>query len=357
MEDWARHGESRTFEQPAFRFDSGETMDLRLHCRTLGALAPSGGNAVLMLHGTTGSGAQFLRPEMADALFGPGQPLDAAEHFIILPDAIGHGLSSKPSDGLGVGFPRYGYGDIVRAQHALVTAHLGLSRLRLVLGTSMGGMQTWMWGEEHPDMMDALMPIASLPERLGGRNLLMRRIMLAMVRADPGYRADPARNTKPAALGAAFNLFRLLVDSPARLAEVIGDADAADERVRTVAAEALQTEDANDVIRELEASWDYDPGPRLGRIAAPLLAVNFADDEINPQELGVLDRAIAQVPRGTAVTIPAGPSSRGHQTLQVAELWAPLVRELLQRAGAASSVARPEREAAPAALSRPTEGS
>lgn len=322
MPDWTQRAVSRTFDVPGFRFDSGERTDLRLHCRTLGDMAPQGGNAVLMLHGTVGGGKQFLQPDTADALFGPGQPLDVAKYCILLPDAIGHGLSSKPSDRLGTAFPRYGYGDMVRAQHLLVVEHLGLDRLRLVLGTSMGGMHTWMWGQAYPALMDALMPIASLPERVTGRNLLMRRIMLAMLRPDDG-------GFGRAGLGPAWNLFKLLVDSPARLAGQVDDIASADEHVRDVAAEAMETEDVNNVIWEFEASRDYDPAPTLGRITAPLLAVNFADDEINPPALGVLARAITKVPRGRAVTIPAGPESRGHQTLQVARLWAHCVAELM----------------------------
>ncbi len=321
MPDWTQRAVARIFDVPGFRFDSGERTDLRLHYRTLGELAPNGGNAVLMLHGTVGSGKQFLQPDTADALFGRGQPLDIARYCIVLPDAIGHGLSSKPSDGLGTAFPQYGYGDMVRAQH-LVFEHLGLERLRLVLGTSMGGMHTWMWGQAYPALMDALMPIASLPERVTGRNLLMRRIMLAQLR--PG-----GEGSRRAGLGPAWNLFKLLADSPARLAEQFEDIAAADAHVRDVAAEAMDAEDVNDVIWEFDASRDYDPAPGLGRIAAPLLAVNFADDEINPAALGVLARAITKVPRGRAVTLPAGSETRGHQTLQVARLWAHCVAELL----------------------------
>ncbi len=332
MSDWTQRADGRTFDVPGFPFDCGERTDLRLHCRTLGEMAPHGGNAVLMLHGTVGSGKQFLQADTADALFGPGQPLDIAKYCIVLPDAIGHGLSSKPSDRLGTAFPRYGYGDMVRAQHLLVVEHLGLDRLRLVLGTSMGGMHTWMWGQAYPALMDALMPIASLPERVTGRNLLMRRIMLALLRPDGGVSGR-------AGLGPAWNLFKLLVDSPARLAEQFGDIADADAHIRDVAAEAMKSEDVNDVIWEFEASRDYDPAPGLGRIAAPLLAVNFADDDINPAALGGLARAIAKVPRGRAVTLPAGPESRGHQTLQIARLWAHCVTELLDATALADAAA------------------
>ncbi len=330
MPDWTHRAVTRTFDVPGFRFDSGERTDLRLHCRMLGDLAPNGGNAVLMLHGTVGNGKQFLQPDTADALFGRGQPLDITKYCIVLPDAIGHGLSSKPSDGLGTAFPRYGYGDMVRAQH-LVVQHLGLERLRLVLGTSMGGMHTWMWGQAHPALMDALMPVASLPERVTGRNLLMRRIMLALLRPDGGGFGH-------AGLGPSWNLFKLLVDSPARLAEQFDDIAATDAHVRGIAAKAMEAEDVDDVIWEFEASRDYDPAPGLGRITAPLLAVNFADDEINPAALGGLARAITKVSRGRAVTLPAGPETRGHQTLQVARLWAHCVAELLDATAQADAV-------------------
>jgi len=323
--------QSESFNVPAFEFDSGERLTVRLHCQTLGTRAPSNSNAVLMLHGTTGSGKQFLQPETANALFGRGQPLDLDQYFVVLPDAIGHGSSSRPSDGPGTDFPKYTYGDIVRAQHQLVTEHLGLSHLRLVLGTSMGGMQTWMWGESYPDMMDALMPIASLPERVTGRNLLMRRIMLELIGSDPDYRQGPSKSSKPPSLGMAWNLFKLLVDSPTRMAGELTEAAAVDKYIRELAAEALSAEDANDVIWEFEASRDYDPGPALDRIQAPLLAVNFEDDEINPVRLGVLSRMIEKVRHGRAVTLQPGALSRGHQTLAIAEVWSECLRELLEQ--------------------------
>ncbi|AME27342.1 alpha/beta fold hydrolase [Burkholderia sp. PAMC 26561] len=330
MNEWIHRAVAQTFDVDGFQFDSGKCMNVRLYCRTLGSRAPSGDNVVLMLHGTSGSGVQFLQSETADALFGPSQPLDLATHFVILPDAIGHGHSSKPSDGLGARFPKYTYGDLVRAQHVLVTQYLGVNRLRLVLGTSMGGMQTWMWGQAYPNMMSALMPIASLPEKLTGRNLLMRRIMLSMIRPDTA--------AGHAELGAAWNLFALLVDSPVRLAQQFDNVAAADEHIRTVAATAINTQDVNDMIWEFDASWDYDPASQLGKITAPLLAVNFADDELNPPTLGVLERAILNVPSGRAVTIEPGPGSRGHQNLRDGRLWAPFVAELMRISACAGRV-------------------
>ena len=330
MADWIKTARAAEFTVPGFKFADGGEMDLRLHYRTLGVLAPDRGNAVLMLHGTTGGSKQFLRPSMADFLFAADRPLDASKYFIVFPDAIGHGGSSKPSDGLEAAFPRYSYGDIVEAQHRLVTEELGLQRLRLVLGTSMGGMQTWMWGERYPGMMDALMPIASLPEPVDGRNLLWRRLLIKIIQLGEHERSDGSTQ-QPPSLGLAWNLFELMVDSPARLTTAFAGPGDADDRIQSVADEALKTEKANDVIWEFDASRDYDLSAGLDLIQAPLLAVNFADDELNPVELGGLERAIAQVKYGYAVTLPAGPKSCGHQTLRMAEIWQDYVRQLLQR--------------------------
>jgi homoserine O-acetyltransferase/O-succinyltransferase len=214
--DWLKTARAATYTVPGFKFADGGTLDLRLHYRTLGVLAPNRRNAVLMLHGTTGASRQFLQPSTADFLFAVGQPLDIGRYFIIMPDAIGHGGSSKPSDGLETAFPRYCYADIVGVQHRLVTEGLGLERLRLILGTSMGGMQTWMWGERYPDMMDALLPIASLPERVGGRNLLWRRLLIKVIQLGEDERRG-ASTQQPSSLGLAWNLFELMVDSPAHL--------------------------------------------------------------------------------------------------------------------------------------------
>jgi len=325
--DWQPEPTEGVFVAETFVFSGGERMDLRLAYRTLGTLAPDRGNAVLLLHGTTGSGRQFLEPGFAGAMFGPGGPLDACSHFVILPDAIGHGASSKPSDGLEGSFPRYGYADMVAAQHRLVTEGLGLQRLRLVMGTSMGGMQTWMWGGRYPDMMDALMPVASLPERVTGRNLLWRRLLLQLARFD-----EPGRhNAPPRGLGLAWVLFQMMAASPARLAEQLGSPEQADAYIQSVAGEALARENLFDVIWEFEASRDYDPAEDLRRIQAPLLAVNFADDAVNPAELGVMDRIITQVKDGHAVLLPASDLSKGHQTLSEPALWTEHVWDLLRR--------------------------
>jgi homoserine O-acetyltransferase/O-succinyltransferase len=317
-----------------FQFASGDVLpELKLHYRTLGAPAYDGDgdvqNAVLMLHGTTGSSQQFTAPETANFLFQPGQPLDADKYFVILPDAIGHGASSKPSDGLRVRFPRYTYHDLVKAQYLLVTECLKVKRLRLILGTSMGGMQTWLWGEKHPDMMQALMPIACFPERVKGRNLLWRRMLIDTIRQDPGYKNGNYAD-QPANLGIAWSLFNLMVDSPLHLQEAFADASAADANVVQTRLAALKTQDANDVIYEFDASYDYDPYSDLGKIKAPLLVVNFADDGLNAAELGIAERAVKNMKRGKAVLVPIGPKNRGHQTLRIAEVWNGYVSQILQ---------------------------
>jgi homoserine O-acetyltransferase/O-succinyltransferase len=322
------------FHVKDFRFASGEILpELKLHCRTLGIPTRDRDgnvrNAVLMLHGTSGSGQQFTAPETANFLFQPGQPLDAEKYFLILPDAIGHGASSKPSDGLGARFPRYSYYDLIRAQHLLVTECLKVKRLRLIVGTSMGGMQTWLWGEKFPDAMQALMPIACFPERVKGRNLLWRRMLIDIIREDPGYK-DGNYTEQPANLGIAWGLFNLMVDSPLHLQEAFANAQAADAKVVQNRLEALKAQDANDTIYEFDASYDYDPYPDLARIKAPLLVVNFADDGLNAAELGVAEKAVTNMKRAKAVLIPTGPKSRGHQTLRIAEVWNRYVAQILQ---------------------------
>jgi homoserine O-acetyltransferase len=314
-----------------FEFASKERMsELKIGYRIVGTPKQENGstiNAVLMLHGTTGSGKQFTQPSTSDFLFGKGQPLDVEKYFIILPDAIGHGASSKPSDGLRSSFPRYCYGDIVKAQYQLVSEELAISRLLLIIGTSMGGMQAWMWASQFPEMMRAAIPIASLPEKVSGRNLLWRRILIDMIRSDPGY-SDGHYTSQPAALADAWELFNLMVDSPAHLKDAFDGPESADRYIKDLKASALQAEDANDVMWEFDASRDYDPSPE--KVVAPLLAINFADDEINPEKLGVLQSTIRKVKRGQAVTVPVGPKSRGHQSLRVAEIWAPYVQRFME---------------------------
>jgi homoserine O-acetyltransferase/O-succinyltransferase len=316
-----------------FRFASGETLpELRLHYRTLGTPRKDARglvrNAVLIGHGTGGSGAQFLRPEFAGELFGAGQLLDATKYFVVLPDAIGHGGSSKPSNGLRAQFPRYGYRDMVEANYRLLTEGLGVHHARLVMGTSMGGMHTWLWGERHPDFMDALMPLASLPTQISGRNRVWRRAVIDAIRNDPAW-AGGAYTTQPPSVRTAAALLFFMGSNPVLRQQEMPTLAKADEVLDQ--ALAASTADANDVLYQIGASWDYDPGPDLEKIRAPLTAVNSADDLINPPELGILEREIRRVPRGEAVMIPLGPATRGHGSHTVAVLWKEHLAALLRR--------------------------
>jgi homoserine O-acetyltransferase len=316
-----------------FRFQSGEVLpELRLHYTTLGAPRRDAdgrvANAVLLLHGTTGTGKSFLAPSLAQELFGPGQPLDAARTYIILPDGIGRGGSTKPSDGLHARFPRYGYNDVVAAQYLLVTQGLGVDHLRLVAGTSMGGMQTWLWGERWPSFMDALMPIASQPTQISGRNLLWRRLIAQSIRQDPDWNGGDYR-IAPTRWATAAPLFTIMTDSAVRLQTQGPGRKEAEALYDGLVAAARKNFDANDYLYWFESSWDYDPEPNLGLIQAPLTAVNFADDLINAPELGVMDKLMAKVPHGHAVLVPQSSRTLGHQTLTQAAVWKPYLTTLL----------------------------
>lgn len=308
-----------------FKFTDGETSpDLRIHYRTVGRPEKNADgkttNAILIMHGTTGSGAQFIRPEFGGELFGPGQPLDAAKFFIVLPDGIGHGKSSKPSDGLHAKFPRYGYRDMVEAQYRLLADALGVNHARLVMGTSMGGMHTWLWGETHPEFMDALMPLASLPTQISGRNRAWRRIVIDAIRNDPAWNGGEYK-TEPPSLRTAAEMLWFMSSNPLVRQQEAPDLVKTDQALDKFVGEIVKTDDANDVLYALEASHDYDPGPGLEKIRAPLLAINSADDLINPPELGILEREVKRVPRGRAVIIPLSEKTRGHGSHTIAALW------------------------------------
>jgi homoserine O-acetyltransferase/O-succinyltransferase len=308
-----------------FKFAGGETLpELRIHYRTLGTAQKDAQgkttNAVLIMHGTTGSGAQFVRPEFAGELFGKDQPLDAAKFFIVLPDGIGHGKSSKPSDGLHAKFPRYGYRDMVEADYRLLTDGLGVNHARLVMGTSMGGMHTWLWGETHPDFMDALMPLASLPTQISGRNRGWRRLVIDAIRTDPTWENGEYK-TQPQSLRTAAEMLWFMSSNPILRQKEAPTLAKTDEVLDKFAAEIMKADDANDVLYALEASRDYDPGPNLEKIRAPLLAINSADDLINPPEPGILEREIKRVPHGRAIIIPLSDKTRGHGSHTVASLW------------------------------------
>ncbi len=320
-----------------FKFSSGETLpELRIHYRTLGEPKKDAQgkttNAVLIMHGTTGSGGQFFRPEFAGELFRPGQPLDAAKFFIVLPDGIGHGKSSKPSDGLHAKFPRYGYRDMVEAQYRLLTDGLGVNHARLVMGTSMGGMHTWLWGETHPEFMDALLPLASLPTQISGRNRTWRRIIIDAIRGDPAWNGGEYK-TQPPSLRTAAEMLWLMSSNPLVRQKEAPNLAKTDEVLDKFVVDIVRTDDANDVLYALEASRDYDPGPGLEKIRAPLLAINSADDHINPPELGILEREIKRVPHGRALLIPLSEKTRGHGSHTIAALWKDDLVRLLTESG------------------------
>ena len=313
-----------------YRFASGEILpELRLHYTTLGTPRRDGSgviaNAVVLLHGTSGTGKNWLMPSFADAMFGPGQPLDLAQYYVILPDGIGRGGSSKPSDGLRTRFPHYRYADIVDSEHRLVTEHLGVAHLRLVLGASMGGMQTWMWAGLYPGMMDLAVPMASEPVRMSGRNWLSRRIAIEAIRNDPGWNngdyATPPTQwviTAPAGRLSTANVLGLQATAP--------DVAKGDALYRRMVEDAKRL-DANDALYSTEAVMDYAPEPLLPQIRARLIAINSADDQVNPPELGVMEKAIAAIKGARYVLIPGSADTRGHYTYEQAELWRDVLLE------------------------------
>ena len=317
-----------------FSFTSGETLpELRMHYRTYGTPRKDAQgivrNAVLIMHGTGGTGGQFTGAAFAGELFGPGQPLDASKYFIILPDDIGHGASSKPSNGLRARFPRYGYVDMVEAEYRLVTEGLGVTRLRLVMGTSMGGMHTWLWASRYPDVMDALMPLASVPAQISSRNRAWRRVVIDAIRNDPEWK-NGDYSSQPQSLRTAAQMLWLMGSNPVirqRAAPTLADAD---RLLDQYVANYLKTGDANDILYALEASRDYDPGPGLEKIKAPLLAINTADDIINPPELQILEREIKRVPKGRAIVLPLSDRTTGHGTHTQAAVWKNYLVELLK---------------------------
>ncbi len=312
-----------------FRFHTGEVLpEVRLHYTTVGS--PSG-EPVLILHGTAGSGANMLTPAFAGELFGAGQPLDANRYFIILPDALGTGKSTKPSDGLRAKFPRYNYDDMVDAQYRLVKEHLGINRLRMVLGNSMGGMQTWIWAQKYPDAMDIAVPMASLPTEMSGRNWMMRRLIIDSIRNDPewmngNYTKQP-RSAQFASvffsIGTSGGNLGLYKAAPTR------------ERADQLLNQRLNAPfrgDANDLLYQWDSSRDYNPAPGLDRIQAVLLAINSADDERNPPELGLLDREIKRVKNGRLLLIPGSDQTVGHGTTGQAKFWKQELAEVLRTA-------------------------
>ncbi len=318
-----------------FRFEDGsQVAALKLHYRTLGRPATGAAghvqNAVLILHGTGGTGKQFLSEQFADVLFQRGQPLDAATHYIILPDDIGHGGSTKPSGGMRMRFPHYGYLDMVHAEHSLVRDGLKVDHLLLVMGTSMGCMHSFLWGEMYPDEMDALMPLACLPVAISGRNRMWRRAAMDAIEKDPSWQ-DGNYSAPPAGLRAAMSIELIAVSSPLQWQKTAPDGPSADRALEGSLDARLAGVDANDLLYQLDSSRDYDPAPGLEKIQAALTLVNSADDFVNPPELGIAGPAIKRVQRGRFVLIPISEETRGHGTHTRAIVWKQYLEELLKR--------------------------
>ena len=317
-----------------FHFNSGEVLpELRLHYTTLGAPARDASgrvtNAVVILHGTGGSGRQFLSPQFAGELFGPGQLLDASRYFIILPDSIGHGRSSKPSDGLRMRFPRYDYHDMVRAQHLLLADGLRINHLRLVMGTSMGCMHSWVWAETYPDFMDALFPLACLPVQIAGRNRMMRKMMMDSIRTDPEWHNGDYKS-QPRGLRAALYILLIMGSSPLQMQKASPTRGEADKFLEDWVQTRWAATDANDLLYQVDASRNYDPLAALDRIQPPVLTINSADDLINPPELGIAEREIRKVKRGRFVLLAITDQTRGHGTHTYAAVWKGYLAQLLE---------------------------
>ncbi len=337
--DWVAHD---------FTFHSGEKLaELRMHYITVGAptrdAAGHVNNAVIVMHGTGGSGRAFLSAGFGGELFREGQPLDAATHYIILPDDVGHGKSSKPSDGLRAKFPHYDYEDMVRAEYALVHDGLHVDHLRLAMGTSMGAMHTWIWGELYPDFMDALMPLASAPVEIAGRNRMFRAMIIQAIRSDPEWKNGEYTKPPEQGLIAAQYALWMMTSSALQLHKTNPTHEKADAAVAALRERAIRT-DANDMLYYFEASTDYDPSPGLEKIKAPLYAVNSADDEVNPPELGILEREIKRVPHGRYILLPTSDETRGHGTHSRPVVWKQYLIELLKESDRHAALLNPRHE-------------
>jgi homoserine O-acetyltransferase len=319
-----------------FKFRSGEQLpQLRLHYRTLGTpVRDAGGhvtNAVLLLHGTGGSGQQFLSPQFADELFGSGQLLDLAHYFIIAPDGIGHGKSSKPSDGMHAHFPQYDYDDMVLAQHLLLTEGLGVQHLRLLFGTSMGCMHAFVWGETYPTFADGLMPMACLPIQIAGRNRVWRKMVMDAIRNDPDWKDGEYKEEPKQALRAAQELLVIAGSAPVLMQQKLPTQAAADKYVADAVEPRVATLDANDLLYQVNASRNYDPSSRLETISAPVLWINSADDFINPPELGIAERESKRLKNGTFVLLPISDKTHGHGTHTWAVAWREYMEQFLKK--------------------------
>src|SRR5580765_7061955 len=319
-----------------FRFGTGETLpSLNLHYRTIGTPRRDASgivrNAVLIVHGTGGTGAAFLSQTFGGELFGAGQVLDATRYFIILPDGVGHGKSSKPSDGLHARFPKYTYDDMVRAQHAMLVDGLRVDHLRLVLGTSMGAMQCWVWGEMYPGFVDGLVPLASAPTQIAGRNRVMRKMIMDSITQDPDWKNGDYTQQPHQGLVGAVNLLMMMTSSPLQWHKADVTRDAADKWYEDQIKSRVASTDANDMLYQYNASRDYDPSPNLDKITAPVLAINSADDVVNPPELGLMEALMPKVKHGRYILIPTSDRTRGHGTHSLPSIWGPHLAEFLKK--------------------------
>jgi homoserine O-acetyltransferase len=326
------------FAMKDFAFASGEKLpELRLHYVTLGTIKrdPAGHvtNAVLILHGTTGSSQGFTRKEFADVVFGPGQALDLSRYYVILADDIGHGGSSKPSDGLRARFPHYAYADMVAAEHALVVDGLKVDHLALVMGTSMGCMHSWLWAEKWPSAMDAVLGLACLPAPIAGRNRAWRKMVIDGIEQDPDWKGGEYAEEPRAALSNAGHVFALAESAPLADQKRLPTREAADKEVEADERKFASEHDANDVLYAVASSRDYDPSADLEKITARLLLVNSADDFINPPELGIAEREMKRVKNGRYVLVPASASTHGHGTYSWATFWHKDLEDLLTASG------------------------
>lgn len=322
------------FVLPNFRFASGETLPtLNVHYNTVGQPRKDASghvlNAVLIMHGTTGAGTNFLSEQFAGHLFGPGQLLDAANYYIILPDAIGHGKSSKPSNGLRMQFPKYTYDDMVVANYRLLTEQLGVAHARLVMGTSMGGMETWVWGYKYPDFMDALLPLASLPVEIAGRNRMLRKMAIDLIEMDPAWQGGAYTTEPKTGLTGAVSSLIFMTSSPRQMQKAAPTRELAEAALAKTEARFFASLDANDMIYQFDASRDYNPAPHLAAIKAPLFAINSADDQVNPPELGILETEIKRVAHGRYILLPITDLTTGHGTHSSPAIWGSYLQELL----------------------------
>jgi homoserine O-acetyltransferase len=330
---WARAGRQGDYVVRDFRFTTGEVLpELRLHYTTLGTPRKDARgivrNAVMILHGTGGSGRSFLSGAYAGGLFGPGQLLDSTRYYIVLPDGIGHGGSSKPSDGLRAKFPRYTYDDMVVAQHRLLTEGLGVNHLRLIMGTSMGCMHGWVWGETHPDFMDGLAPFACVPAPIAGRNRMIRTMAMDAIRNDPAWNGGNYSSPPPGLRTAQMMLY-IMGSAPLLQQRQAPTRDAADSVIRAYLDARMQSTDANDFLYQFDASREYDPSGKLDRITAPALYINSADDQVNPPELKLAEMYAAKMPKTRFILIPISDQTRGHGTHSLPSVWGGYLREFL----------------------------